>query len=76
MNLHLNPGETHEPSECSRHGPDVLLNWSGGLAPFVIERTTALSPPEWQPMLTNSQSSATLPPSDPAGFFRVRAQGL
>jgi hypothetical protein len=60
----------------SRKGPDVLLNWSGGSAPFVIERTASLSPPEWQPMLTNSQSSATLSPSDPAGFFRVRAQGL
>ena len=60
----------------SRHGPDVQLDWSGGLAPFVIERTAALSPPDWQPLLTNSQSSAIVPPFDPAGFFRVRAQGL
>jgi len=60
----------------SRSDPDVLLNWSGGSAPFVIERTTVLSPPDWQALLTNSQSSATLPPTDPAGFFRVRAQGL
>ena len=60
----------------SRSDPNVLLNWSGGSAPFVIERTTALSPPDWQALLTNSQSSATLPRSDPAAFFRVRAQGL
>jgi hypothetical protein len=60
----------------SHHGPDVQLNWSGGSAPFVIERAAALSPPDWRPLLTNSQSTATLPPSDPVGFFRVRAQGF
>jgi hypothetical protein len=60
----------------SRNGQDVLLNWSGGSAPFVIERTAALSPPDWQPFLTNFQFSATLPASDTAGFFRVRAPGL
>jgi hypothetical protein len=60
----------------SRNGSDVLLNWSGGSAPFVMERATALGPLAWQPLLTNSLSSATLPPSDPTGFFRVRAQGL
>jgi hypothetical protein len=60
----------------SRSGTNALLNWSGGLAPFVIERTPALSPQDWRPVLTNSQSSATLPLSDSAGLFRVRAQGL
>jgi hypothetical protein len=55
--------------------PDVQLNWSGGSAPFVIERTAALNPPDWRPLLTNSQFSARLPPSNPAGFFRVRAPG-
>jgi hypothetical protein len=60
----------------SRNGSDVLLNWSGGSAPFVIERAAALTPAVWQPLLTNTQSSATLPPSDPTGFYRVRAQGL
>jgi hypothetical protein len=60
----------------SHHGPDVQLDWSGGSAPFVIERSAALSPPDWRPLLTNSQFTATLPPSDPACFFRVRAQGL
>ena len=60
----------------SRSGTNALLNWSGGLAPFVIERTTALSPQDWRPVLTNSLSSATLPLSDSAGLFRVRAQGL
>ena len=60
----------------SRQGPDVRLNWWGGSAPFVIEHTASLSPPDWRPLLTNSLFTATLPPSDPAGFFRVRAQGL
>jgi hypothetical protein len=59
----------------SRNGPDVLLNWSGGSAPFVIEHAAALTPTVWQPLLTNTQSSATLPPSAPTRFFRVRAQG-
>jgi hypothetical protein len=57
----------------SRNGPDVVLNWSGSSAPFVVERTAALSPLSWQPWLTNSQSSATLPASNASGFFRVRA---
>lgn len=56
-------------------GADVRLDWSGGSAPFVIEGTPALSPPDWQPVLTNSQSTATLAPSIPAGFFRVKAAG-
>lgn len=59
----------------SRSAPNVVLNWTGGSAPFVIERTAALSPLNWQSLLTNSQSSATLPESNAAGFFRVRAQG-
>ena len=60
----------------ARAGPDVVLNWSGGSAPFVIERTAALGPSDWRPLLTNSQFSATFPPSDPAGFFRVRTGAL
>jgi hypothetical protein len=59
----------------SRSDPDVVSNWTGGSAPFVIERTAALSLPNWQPLLTNSQTSATLPASNAAGFLRVRAPG-
>jgi hypothetical protein len=59
----------------SRSAPNVMLNWTGGSAPFVVERTAALSPLNWQPLLTNSQFSATLPASNAVGFFRVRAQG-
>jgi len=59
----------------SHQGPDVQLNWSGGSAPFVIERSSLLSPPDWRPLLTNTQSTVTLPPSAQSGFFRVSAQG-
>jgi len=59
----------------SRNDPDVVLNWTGGLAPFVIERAAALNPLNWQPFLTNSQTGATLPASNASSFFRVRAAG-
>ncbi len=59
----------------TRNGPDGVLNWTGGSAPFVIERTAAMNPPDWQPLLTNSQSSATISPTGSAAFFRVRASG-
>jgi hypothetical protein len=52
-----------------------VLNWVGGSGPYVIERTATLTPPAWQPVLTNSQAGATLPASNAAGFFRVRTQG-
>jgi hypothetical protein len=60
----------------SRNGPDAVLNWAGGSGLYVIERTATLTPPAWQPVLTNSQAGATLPASNAAGYFRVRAQGL
>jgi hypothetical protein len=60
----------------ARNDPDVVLNWTDGSAPFVIERAVALNPLNWQPLLTNSQSGATLPAANAAGFFRVRAAGL
>jgi hypothetical protein len=59
----------------SRSGPNVVLNWTGGLAPFVIERAEVLTPSDWQPLLTNAQFNATLPASNTDGFFRLRAQG-
>jgi hypothetical protein len=59
-----------------RSGTNVGLNWTGGMAPFVIERTSSLDPPDWQPCLTNSLSNATLPATNASGFLRVRAQGF
>jgi len=54
-------------------GTNLNLNWSGGIAPFVIERTLSLSPATWSPYATTSVQNASVVISGDAGFFRVRS---
>lgn len=55
----------------SRTGTNVNLNWSGGSAPFVLERTDSF-PPSWNGVVTTSQQSATISMTNASRFFRVR----
>jgi hypothetical protein len=57
----------------TRVGTNVNVNWSGGVAPYVVQRTGAL-PPTWSDIVTTSFNSANLPMTNPSGFFRVRGQ--
>jgi hypothetical protein len=53
-------------------GPNLNLNWSGGVAPFVVERTLTLSPAAWSAFATTSVQNASIPVTAGNGFFRVR----
>lgn len=52
-------------------GTNVILNWSGGTPPFVVERTDSF-PVTWIGVVTTGVQSATLPVTNASRFFRVR----
>jgi hypothetical protein len=58
----------------SLSGPDLLLRWSGGRAPYQIERTSDLSSAQWSPVMTTSTTNLALPRPATTGYFRVRGQ--
>lgn len=53
-------------------GTNLNLSWSGGAAPFVVERTLTLSPAAWSAFATTSVQNASVPITAGNGFFRVR----
>ena len=55
----------------ARVGTNVSLNWTGGGAPFVVERTD-LFPASWSGVVTTALQSATIPITNTSRFFRVR----
>ena len=55
----------------ARAGTNVNLSWTGGTAPFVIERTDSL-PASWNGIVTTGVQSVTLPITNASRFFRVR----
>jgi hypothetical protein len=55
----------------ARAGTNVNLNWTGGTAPFVIERKDSI-PVSWSGVVTTAVPSATIPLTNAARFFRVR----
>jgi hypothetical protein len=57
----------------ARAGTNVNVNWSGGVAPYVVQRAGAL-PPTWSDVVTTGFNSTNLPMTNASGFFRVRGQ--
>ncbi|MSU56932.1 MAG: hypothetical protein EXS35_01905 [Pedosphaera sp.] len=55
----------------ARAGTNANLNWTGGAAPFVIERTDTF-PAAWSGIVTTALQSATIPITNASRFFRVR----
>ena len=53
------------------HGPSTLLNWSGGVAPYSVQRATDLGKGDWADLLTNAVPPMSLPLDGTAGFYRV-----
>jgi hypothetical protein len=49
----------------------ALLNWTGGIAPFRIQRTTALAGTNWIDMSPNATPPLTLSLDQPVEFYRV-----
>jgi hypothetical protein len=50
----------------------LVLSWTGNTGACVLERTDRLPATAWQPVTTTNGTSATVPVSDAAVFFRVR----
>ncbi len=57
----------------ARNGQDVSLSWTGGRAPYQLDEAASLSLNAWTPVLTTNGTSATVPLSPGAIFFRIRA---
>ena len=57
----------------ARAGTNVNVNWSGGVAPYVVQRADALTP-TWSDIVTTSFNSTNLPMTNASGFFRVRGE--
>jgi len=54
-------------------GSDIIISWSGGTGPFVVERKSALTDGTWTEVTTTPNRTVTVPRSGLSGFIRVRA---
>ncbi|MBC8001689.1 MAG: hypothetical protein H7X97_03785 [Opitutaceae bacterium] len=55
-------------------GGNVLLNWTGGTAPFDVEGAIPTAITNWTILQTTSQTNVVLPMNVGARLFRIRAQ--
>ncbi len=58
----------------ARTGTNVSLSWTGGTAPFVVERAGALPAGSWSDVVTTSLQNASVPMTNAAAFFRIQGQ--
>src|SRR5208282_2615932 len=59
----------------STQGTNIVLNWSGGQPPYLVQMATNLASPVWQTIagpMTNSTLLVT--PSNAAAFYRIQVQ--
>jgi hypothetical protein len=55
-------------------GNNVNVSWTGGVAPYIVERSGALPPTSWRDIATPSGNSTNLPITNATGFFRVQGR--
>jgi hypothetical protein len=56
-------------------GTNLLLNWTGGIAPYQVLMTTNLAGPDWQPVGPATNATSLLTPATNSGaFYRVLGQ--
>ncbi len=55
-------------------GTNVNVSWSGGVAPYVVQRTGALPAVSWSDIATTTGQRTNLPITNTASFFRVKGQ--
>ncbi len=58
----------------ARTGTNVNLSWTGGTAPFVVERAGAMPAGSWSDVVTTSLRNASVPMTNAAAFFRIQGQ--
>jgi len=58
----------------AREGANVQLTWTGGWAPYDLERSDTLGDGYWSSVVTTNSQTAVLPIGASPKFFRVRAR--
>ncbi|HWW00775.1 MAG TPA: LamG-like jellyroll fold domain-containing protein [Candidatus Acidoferrum sp.] len=74
MYLNVNPAPPIGAS-LSPQGPNLLLSWGGGIAPYQVQMATNLASPVWQTvggLLIDTNFS--IPATNDAAFYRVQGQ--
>ncbi|EEF57646.1 glycoside hydrolase family 76 protein [Pedosphaera parvula] len=62
-------------SSAVLQGTNLMLNWSGGIAPFQIEQATNLINPVWVSFgAATSANSLSVPATNGAAYYRIRGQ--
>jgi hypothetical protein len=74
-NLAGQPAGSLQLTGITMSGGNVVLAWTGGTPPFVVQQKTSLSAAQWQSVVTNPASPATLPTAGAAAFFRLQGSG-
>ena len=57
---------------ASANGTNLSVSWTGGLPPYVVERSDSLFPVLWSGVVTTSTQNASVPMAGTNAFFRVR----
>jgi hypothetical protein len=55
-------------------GTNVNVSWTGGLPPYVVQRTDELAVAAWSDIVTTSVRNASISLTNTGGFFRVKGQ--
>jgi len=55
-------------------GSGAILNWTGGVPPYRVQRATDLTSGDWTDVLTNAVPPVTLTLESPAEFYRIIGQ--
>jgi len=56
----------------TRAGTNGNVSWTGGVAPYVVQRTGVMPAASWSDIVTTSANSTNLPLTNASGFFRVQ----
>lgn len=59
---------------ATRSAGGITLGWSGGTAPFKVQKRSTATSGDWTDVVTTSDRTAEVPVSGDAGFFRVLGQ--
>ena len=54
-------------------GSNVNLSWTGGTAPFVVQKADTLQEGVWSDVVTTSVQSVSIAATNVTGFFRIKA---
>jgi hypothetical protein len=62
-------------TSINRSANELTLDWSGGAAPYTVQKKTSLASPTWVDSVTGvTDTSATIPIDGSAGFLRIQGQ--